>query len=142
MARAIETVFMVDPLRSSPVGIDEVIGRILEESGVVAYVAMTDVLGAASFFAAQFGPESPADAPDAGSWFDPGIALGVTAARHPKLGVLYGGIPALRHGPAELFRAGLTLASLTEGKQPAGSVSVSATTRFPSGMAVQKVWAA
>ncbi|GAB3216539.1 LLM class flavin-dependent oxidoreductase [Mycolicibacterium hippocampi] len=116
MARSIETVFMVNPLRSSPVGIDEGIGRILEESGVVDYVAMTDVLGAASFVPAQFGPENPGDAPDAGSWFDPGIALGVMATRHPNLGVLYGGIPALRRGPAELFRAGLTLASLTEGR--------------------------
>lgn len=107
---------MINPLRSSPVGIDGAIGRVLEESGVVDYVAMTDVLGAASFVPPQFRPENPEDAPDSGSWYDPGIALGVMSTLHPKLGALYGGIPALRRGPAELFRAGLTLASLTNGK--------------------------
>jgi phthiodiolone/phenolphthiodiolone dimycocerosates ketoreductase len=56
------------------------------------------------------------DAPDNGSWYDPAIALAVAAVNHPTLGVILGGINAIRTGPAEMFRAGLTLASLTQGK--------------------------
>ncbi len=116
MTRSVDTVFMINPLRSSSVGIDSAIGRTLEESGVVDYVAMTDVLGAASFVPSQFSPDPLSGAPDSGSWYEPGISLGVMSARHPKLGAVYGGIPSLRHGPAEVFRAGLTLADLTNGK--------------------------
>ena len=116
MPSQVQTAFPLRIVRWDPVGMDPAIANLFEESGAVDYVSAPDVLGLTSFVPPQIERLTPPEAPDNSSWYDPAIALGVVAVKHPKLGVIHGGVNAIRNGPAELFRAGMTLANLTEGR--------------------------
>ena len=116
MTPTVTTAFPFHPVRWLPPGIEPEIGKRFEESGVVDYISAADVLGLASFVPPQLGQTAPGNTPDNASWYDPAVSLAVAATNHPGLGVIYGGLPALRHGPAEIFRTALTLSSLTQGR--------------------------
>jgi phthiodiolone/phenolphthiodiolone dimycocerosates ketoreductase len=116
MTRSVTTVFPFHPVRWLPPGIEPDVARRFVESGVVDYISAADVLGLSCFVPSQLSRHAPADAPDNASWYDAAISLAVAATNNPGLGVVYGGLPALRHGPAELFRTALTLSDITDGK--------------------------
>ncbi|MFI5957526.1 LLM class flavin-dependent oxidoreductase [Cryptosporangium sp. NPDC051539] len=115
MARSVRTAFPLRPARWTPVGMDPQMGRIFEEAGTVDFVSAPDVLALSGFIPPQI-ERLRTSVSDNSSWYDPAVSLAVAAVAHPGLGVIHGGINAIRNGPAELFRAGLTLASLTQGR--------------------------
>ncbi|WP_123024382.1 LLM class flavin-dependent oxidoreductase [Mycolicibacterium stellerae] len=116
MTTSVTTVFPFHPVRWLPPGIEEGVGHRFEESGVVDYVSAADVLGLSSFVPQQLSAAAPTSAADNASWYESSISLAVAATKHPGLGVVYGGLPAIRQGPAQLFRTALTLSNLTNGK--------------------------
>jgi phthiodiolone/phenolphthiodiolone dimycocerosates ketoreductase len=116
LSRTVTTVFPFHPVRWLPPGIDPAVGHRFEESGVVDYISAADVLGLASFVPKQLSQAAAGKSHDNSSWYDSAVSLAVAATKHPKLGVVWGGLPTLRYGAAELMRTAMSLANLTDGR--------------------------
>lgn len=111
----VKTAVPFHPVRWAPVGIDPGVGRMFEESGVVDYIACTDIADFTGFIPAQVRPPDYATRPDNASWYDNTVSLAVSGVRHPGLGLIYGGVSTIRSGPVELFRRAMAINDLANG---------------------------
>lgn len=115
MPASVKTAIPFHPVRWAPVGIDESVGRMLEESGVVDYIACADLADLSGFIPPQVRAPDWKSRPDSGSWYDSAVSLAVSGTRHPGLGLIYGGVSVIRNGPVELFRKAMALTDLMHG---------------------------